>query len=171
MKKIILSLAACVLLGTATVAAAAPVATSVKASIRYFSFIVNGQPKLSADTLVHNGFTYVPIREAANLFNYDTKYDGATKSISFESRKEWITLTELIAANSTLSVSKQENAPDIYEIHERSQLAFKINVTSLKDGDNSTTADNKSNVIAIKKDLGSLFLNKKDVLEAGYKIE
>lgn len=171
MKKIVLAVAASALIGTTSVAGAAPAVKTVKATIKYFNYVVNGQTKLTADALVFNGTTYVPIREAASLFNYDTTYNGATKTISFSSKKEWITLSDLIAANPRLSASKSEENPDVYVVRASGTTAFSLNAANLKDGETTSIITNGSHLITIKKELGSIVLSKKDVIAAGYIVE
>ncbi|WP_068786081.1 stalk domain-containing protein [Paenibacillus phocaensis] len=171
MKKLILAVAACAFLGTASIAAAAPVATTVKATIKYFNFVVNGQTKLTADALAFNGMTYVPIREAASLFNYDTTYDSATRSISFSSKQDWITLAELIAATPRLNATQSEETPDVYVVRTGGEIAFSLNVSNLKDGETSSVVTNQSHQIRVKKELGAVVLNKKDALAAGYLVQ
>ncbi|MBW4840023.1 MAG: copper amine oxidase N-terminal domain-containing protein [Paenibacillaceae bacterium] len=171
MKKLILAVAVCSLLGSASVAAAAPVVKSIKATIKYFNFVVNGQTKLTADALVFNGATYVPIRDAASLFNYETKYDAATKSISFSSKRDWITLSELIAANTRLSASQSEDTPNVYVIRAGNEIAFSLNASALKDGETTSVVTNRSHLISVIKELGSVVLSKKDVIAAGYLVD
>lgn len=171
MKKLILAVTACALLGSASVAAAAPAAKAVKATIKYFNFVVNGQTKLTADALVFNGATYVPIRDAASLFNYETTYDAATKSISFSSKKDWITLSELVAANTRLSASSSQDTPNVYVVRAGNEIAFSLNASNLKDGDTTSVVTNGSHLISVKKELGSVVLGKKDVIAAGYLVE
>ncbi|WP_339302064.1 stalk domain-containing protein [Paenibacillus sp. FSL K6-2441] len=171
MKKIVLAVAASALIGTASVAGAAPAVKTVKATIKYFNYVVNGQTKLTADALVFNGTTYVPIREAASLFNYSTTYDGATKTISFSSKKEWITLSDLIAANPRLSASQSEDTANVYVVRAGGETAFSLNAANLKDGETTSVVTNKSHLITVKKELGSIVLSKKDVIAAGYIVE
>ncbi|MGP0583639.1 stalk domain-containing protein [Paenibacillus timonensis] len=171
MKKLILAVAVCSLLGSASVAAAAPVAKSIKATIKYFNFVVNGQTKLTADALVFNGATYVPIRDAANLFNYETTYNAATKSISFSSKNDWITLSELVASNARLSASQSDDAPNVYVIRAGNEIVFSLNVSTLKDGESTSVITNGSHMISVKKELGSVLLSKKDVIAAGYIVQ
>ncbi|WP_059052232.1 hypothetical protein [Paenibacillus senegalimassiliensis] len=169
MKKLVVSLTVCALLGTASVAAAAPIGKTAKATIQYFNFIVGGQNRATADALVFNSTTYVPIREAANLFNYSTFYDPALKSISFESKNEWVTLSELVAANSELSASAQSSNPLTYEVKKAGEVIFRIDSSSISDGLSATIVDNQSREFTVKKELGSLVISKDDVLAAGYK--
>lgn len=171
MKKFVLAVVACALLGSATVVGAAPAAKAVRASIKYFNYVVNGQTKLTADALVFNGTTYVPIREAASLFNYDTTYDGATKTISFTTKKDWITLSELVAANTRLSASQSDDTPNVYVIRSGGEIAFSLNASNLKDGETTSVVTNRSHLIAVKKELGSVVLSEKDVIAAGYIVE
>ncbi|MUG87673.1 hypothetical protein GNP92_15120 [Paenibacillus timonensis] len=171
MKKIVLVIAACALLGSASVAAAAPTAKAVKATIKYFNFVVNGQTKLTADALVFNGATYVPIRDAASLFNYETTYHAATKSISFSSKNDWITLSELVASNARLSASQSDDTPNVYVIRAGNEIAFSLNTSTLKDGEFTSVITNGSHLISVKKELGSVLLSKKGVIAAGYIVQ
>lgn len=169
MKKLVLSLSVCALLGTASVAAAAPIGKTAKATIQYFNFIVGGQNRATADALVFNSTTYVPIREAANLFNYNTSYDPELKSISFESKNEWVTLSELVAANSELSANAHPDNPLVYEVKKKGEVILRIDSASLSDGLSTTILDTQLRELTVKKELGSLVISKEDVLAAGYK--
>ncbi|MCT2196178.1 copper amine oxidase N-terminal domain-containing protein [Paenibacillus sp. p3-SID1389] len=141
MKKFVLAVTACALIGSASVAGAAPAVKTVKATIKYFNYVVNGQTKLTADALVFNGTTYVPIREAASLFNYSTTYDGA------------------------------EDTANVYVVRAGGETAFSLNAANLKDGETTSVVTNKSHLITVKKELGSIVLSKKDVIAAGYIVE
>lgn len=170
MKKVIASLAIGMLIGSATVAAAAP--STVQATIAKFKILVDGETKTgTTNQLVYKGTTYVPIREVGGLFGYETKYDGTYKSIEFIAKSEaiadWISLYEFEVFNN-VEVVRQE-ADGAYKIVRNKEELFKFNASGLKDGETSATTISNGTVIQIKKHLGSILLNKADLKKAGYK--
>ncbi|MEK3922834.1 MULTISPECIES: stalk domain-containing protein [Paenibacillus] len=75
------------MIGSATLAAAAP--STVNAILTKFSFVVDGKEQnLQSDTLVYNGKTYLPIREVAEMTGYKLIYDKEQKKIEFETKGE-----------------------------------------------------------------------------------
>ncbi|MCF7756147.1 copper amine oxidase N-terminal domain-containing protein [Paenibacillus xylanexedens] len=75
------------MIGSATLAAAAP--STVNAILTKFSFAVDGKEQnLQSDTLVYNGKTYLPIREVAEMTGYKLIYDKEQKKIEFGTKGE-----------------------------------------------------------------------------------
>ncbi|AWB44269.1 hypothetical protein DCC85_08595 [Paenibacillus sp. CAA11] len=172
MKKIIISLATCALLGTASVAAAAP--STIQATISKFKIIVNGQIKSnSSNVILYKGTTYVPIREAANLFDYKTAYYGAAQAIEFRSnhkQDKWVTLSELQSLNSVSIVQKADGSKGAYDIKSNGSILFSVYSDQLNDGDSTIVYISNNKPIHVKKTLGAVVLNGQDLLNAGFKI-
>ncbi|MEN1985973.1 stalk domain-containing protein [Paenibacillus hubeiensis] len=81
--KTVVTLGIGMMIGSATLAAAAP--STVNAILTKFSFAVDGKEQnLQSDTLVYNGKTYLPIREVAQMTGYKLIYDKEQKKIEFE---------------------------------------------------------------------------------------
>lgn len=77
------------MIGSATLAAAAP--STVQAVLTKFSLSVNGhEQKLENDPLVYNGKTYLPVREVAEITGYKLNYDNKSKSIKLESKEDTV---------------------------------------------------------------------------------
>jgi hypothetical protein len=51
------------------------------------ALIVNGKPS-TAEVLLHNGVTYVPLRAAAELLGSDVQWDSASRTVRIESNAE-----------------------------------------------------------------------------------
>ena len=86
--KTVATLALGMMIGSATVAMAAP--SSVQAIIAKFAFTVDGKAQtLKNDPLVYNGTTYLPVREVAGMLNADvTSFDNKTKKIELQTKQE-----------------------------------------------------------------------------------
>lgn len=171
MKRVIASLAIGMLIGSATVAAAAP--NTVQATIAKFKILVDGETKTgTTNQLVYNGTTYVPIREVGGLLGYETKYDGKLKQIGFISmdnvRGEWISLYEFEVLNN-LQIVKSKEVDGAYKVINGLEDVFPLNTSELKDGDESATTSKSGSIIRLKKHLGSILLNKEDLNKAGFK--
>lgn len=172
MKRVIASLAIGMLIGSATVAAAAP--NTVQATIAKFKILVDGETKTgTTNQLVYNGTTYVPIREVGGLLAYETKYDGQLKQIEFISTDkvsgEWISLYEFEVLNNLQIVGSKE-VDGSYKVVKGLEDIFSFNTSELKDGDESATTSKSGNIIRFKKHLGSTLLNKEDLKKSGFKI-
>jgi hypothetical protein len=59
--------------------------TAVGAGV--IALIVNGKPS-SAEVLVHNGATYVPLRAAAELLGSEVQWDSSSRTVRIESLAE-----------------------------------------------------------------------------------
>ena len=104
--KTIATLALGMMIGSATIAAAAP--STVQAVLAKFTLSVNGQHQaLKNEPLVYNGTTYLPVREVAGLLDADASFDNKTKNIELQTKgvdtvdttvpvsQEWISLADL----------------------------------------------------------------------------
>ncbi|MGN7359446.1 hypothetical protein ACTHPF_20605 [Paenibacillus sp. SAF-054] len=172
MKKMIIGLTLGMLIGSTSVALAAP--STVQATWGKFKIMVNGAMHLSPPSqLVYKGTTYLPVRDTADLLGYTTKYIPQTKTISFISRSEmkddWMTFYDFQAVNK-LTVQTQKDLENAYEVKDGEEVMFKLNASTLKDGDNTVIADYKGNQIRAKKVLGAIYLNEPDLKSAGYRI-
>ncbi|MEK5478268.1 stalk domain-containing protein [Paenibacillus sp. FSL R5-0407] len=172
MKRVIASLAIGMLIGSATVAAAAP--NTVQATIAKFKILVDGETKTgTTNQLVYNGTTYVPIREVADLFGYNTNYDGPKKTIEFASANEtvaeWISLANFAALNEA-QVGQPEDSDDIITIARSGIRLFGINKTGFTDGTESKVLTEDGKTIRVLKLKDSFMLNKEDLKAAGFKI-
>lgn len=169
MKKIIISLAACALLGTVSVAAAAP--STVKATMDVFKIAINGQIKSYAtNVLIYQGTTYVPVRNVANFFDLQAEYMASSKSVSFTrtiETNEWISLIELQKLNK-ISITPISNQEGAYDITISGKSVLKVYSGDLRDGDSTIVADIDNKQIHIKKELGVLLLNKQDLDKSGF---
>ena len=169
MKKIIISLAVCALLGTVSVAAAAP--STVKATMDVFKIAINGQVKSYAtNVLLYKGTTYVPVRNVASFFDLQAEYMASSKSVSFTQTIEsndWISLIDLQKLNK-MSITPISNQEGAYDITSAGKSVLKIYSGDLNDGDSTIVADVYNKQIHVKKELGVLLLNKKDLDKAGF---
>jgi len=82
--KTIATLALGMMIGSATLAAAAP--STIEAVLTKFKIVVNGQEaQLKNTPIVVKGTTYLPVREVAGLLNTNLNYDGQAKTIELTS--------------------------------------------------------------------------------------
>ncbi|WP_435922736.1 stalk domain-containing protein [Paenibacillus sp. DYY-L-2] len=172
MKRVIASLAIGMLIGSATVAAAAP--NTIQATIAKFKILVDGEIKTgTSNQLVYNGTTYVPIREVATMFGYDTKYDGPGKTIEFASKSEtvaeWISLANFAALNE-VQIGQPEDPEDIITIARSGIRLFGINKAGLTEGFETKVVTEDGKTIRVLKLKDSFMLNKEDLKAAGFKI-
>lgn len=171
MKKMIIGLTVGMLIGSSTMALAAP--NTVQATLKKFRIIVNGETQIStSNQLLYKGTTYVPIRETANMFHYTTNYNANANTIEFKSNPlstEWITLNELQALNkvSITPITGKENA---YEITSAGSSLLKIYGEDIKEGDSTVVSDVNNKQIQVKKSLGAIVLNKQDLKNAGFNV-
>ncbi|OAB34270.1 hypothetical protein PMSD_14985 [Paenibacillus macquariensis subsp. defensor] len=115
------TLALGMMIGSATLAAAAP--STVEAVLTKFKIIVNGQEtQLKNTPLVVNGTTYLPVREVAELLNTDLNYDGNNKKIELSSKKDNATTSQPVKSD-----SKKDDIKIIYPGEE-----FNLGNTTLK---------------------------------------
>ncbi len=172
MKRVIASLAIGMLIGSATVAAAAP--NTVQATIAKFKILVDGETKTGTTSqLVYNGTTYVPIREVGGLFGYETEYDGTNKSIEFVANNEvsskWTTFVEFSTLND-LVIRQDQDSKDVLNIMDGGNIIFSININATEYGAESSITTRKGDLIKILNSYGSILLNKSDLKAAGFKI-
>ncbi|MFE5321514.1 stalk domain-containing protein [Paenibacillus sp. NPDC056579] len=84
LKKVIIALSFCLLIGSATTTLAATNET-VQATITKFVIKVNGTEKeLKTSPIVVDGTSYLPVREVAGLLGVEVGYDDATRTISLQ---------------------------------------------------------------------------------------
>lgn len=117
--KTVATLALGMMIGSATLAAAAP--STVQAVLSKFTFTVDGQKQtLKSDPLVYNGTTYLPVREVAGMFNADvTSFDNKAKKIEIQTKGE-TTVTQPVASKKALKGYEiidilREKYPDLKE--------------------------------------------------------
>lgn len=171
MKKMIIGLTIGMLIGSSTVALAAP--NTVQATLKKIRIVINGETQVStSNQLVYKGTTYVPIRETANMFHYTTNYNAKANTIEFKSNPlstEWITLSDLQALNKVAvrPISGKENS---FEITSQEKSLLKIYGDDLKEGDSTTVGDINNKQIQVKVFLGALVLNKQDLKNAGFNV-
>lgn len=82
--KTVATLALGMMIGSATIAAAAP--GTIQAVLSKFSFVVDGQKQtLKSDPIVYKGTTYLPVREVAEMLNAEvSSFDNKTKKIELK---------------------------------------------------------------------------------------
>lgn len=132
MKKNVLALAACLLLGaTATAAASGDAVQAVSAP---FVFKVNGEVKeLKSSPILVDGTAYLPVRETAGLLEYSLDYDEATRTISLdrEQKKSGISTVEVL--NEAPDLADWINVADLIRFYEGNGIRAEVS------GDSSTT--------------------------------
>lgn len=108
MKKMVIGLVAGMLIGSATVAAAATTQT-VQATLAKFAITVDGEAQqLKSDPLVYKGTTYLPVREVANITGYDLQFDNKAKKIELQSKSEGVSsLSQSTSPTTTSSVTDE----------------------------------------------------------------
>nr|WP_235847745.1 stalk domain-containing protein [Paenibacillus tuaregi] len=161
----IIGLTVGMLIGSSTLAVAAN-SKSILASLAKYNIVVNGQVKETVSSqLEYKGTTYLPIRETAGIFGYNTQFDAKSGSISFTTIKDWITLSEFENLNAITIVSTKDEG--IYNVTKKGKTLFLIDASKLKDGDETTSVDSDGKVIHIKKSLGAIYLKKADIDKIG----
>ncbi|MDP4095484.1 copper amine oxidase N-terminal domain-containing protein [Paenibacillus sp. P96] len=167
------------LIGSATVTAAATTPT-VQATLSKFSFSVDGESKnLKSDPLVYKGTTYLPVREVAEITGYDLTFDSKAKSIELESKSEGdVTVsdnTSPAASTDSLTWITARDAKKQYDIsivmsdtttvsHDGKEISFPLSMrdTSDKGGKIYKSTDNSS---SLKIQDGAIYLGS-DTLQA-----
>lgn len=175
MKKVVASLAIGLLIGSATIAAAAP--NTVSATVAKFKILINGEARsASTNQLIYKGTTYVPIRDAASNFGYEVKFDNSSKTIEFTSTSveseitgDWISLYDFEILND-VEIHKLGAVDGAYRVARGQEDLFTFNASSLKDGEEAATTSKSGNVITFRKYLGAILLNKAELKEAGFNI-
>ena len=170
--KTITTLVIGMMLGAATISAAAP--STVQAVITNLKIIVNGEEqKLANSPVVVNGTTYLPVRDTAGIFDADIQYDGQNKQIRIQSKgeeamttqtHEWLTIREIVEINKRSTgigetnshvVLKDDNGP-VLVIPTQDVTASGIELV-----------DVNGNIIKAKLIEGRVFLNAYDLKAAG----
>lgn len=172
MKKVIAALALGMMIGSTTVALAAP--NTVQATVTKLKMIVNGQLKSATSTqLVYKGTTYVPLRESAKYFGYNTFYNPHFDSIEFTQKNKitnkWSTLIEFTNLNN-YEILPTEDSKDILTIGSGKNIAFRITTSDLKEGSETTVIATNGKSIRVLYSYSTLFLNKEDLKASGYSI-
>lgn len=91
------------MIGSATVAAAAPGA--VQAVITKLTFSVDGQNKnLKSTPLVYNGTTYLPVREVSGMLGYDLDFNSKSGKIDFKTKGDIPMANTNIDTKTTISL-------------------------------------------------------------------
>ncbi|MBT2764112.1 stalk domain-containing protein [Paenibacillus sp. ISL-20] len=123
--KTITTLALGMMIGSTTIAAAAP--GTIQAVLSKFTIIVDGQKQnLKSDPIIYKGTTYLPVREVAEMLNAELS--------SFDSKAKRIELTQT-PTNPQVN-SNQTNAPQtpltlkLNETATRGDMTLKVNSVS-----------------------------------------
>lgn len=174
MKKMIIGLVLGMMIGSATVAAAAP--GTVQAVLAKLSFYVDGQSKnLKAAPLVYNGTTYLPVREVSGLLGYDLDFNSKAAKINFKSKgdsdvtttpttTEWIALRTL-ADTYNLSVGQTGDSNGTFRVKNDTNVWFDLPV--LKDGSDTVVISSNGQEIHVKYTNKGIQVNKKDLQNSG----
>lgn len=112
--KLVVTLGIGMMIGSAGMAAASS-SDIVQATVSKLKLVVDGQVKQTAAPLSYKGTTYVPIRDAAGLFDYDVKFDSAKQQIQFNSKGESILKSNDLATTEWISLKDASEYAD--EIH------------------------------------------------------
>ncbi len=168
MKKAIVFIMLGILIGaTGTVAASTE---TVQAIFADFKIIVNDKEvKLENKALVHDGITYLPIRDMSHLLGYDVTYIDATKSILFKRSKtegeyaEWASL-ESLKTQYSLKTEKMKASGDS-RISKEGQIWFDVPTHITKDGE--VVVVSPKGLVRITNRDGEIFVNLKDLQLAG----
>ncbi|MNS25421.1 hypothetical protein D3C72_573160 [compost metagenome] len=172
MKKVIAALALGMMIGSTTVALAAP--STVQATVTKLRMIVNGQMKSDTSSqLVYKGTTYVPIRETAGYFGYNTYYNSKFNSIEFASKNELLTKWTTIMDFATLNdyqVRTSESNKDLLELAAGGNTAFSLSLVDLIKAGETIITTTKGNLVHVKYTSGTILLSKEDLKAAGYSI-
>ncbi|MNL51123.1 hypothetical protein D3C87_1741960 [compost metagenome] len=144
----------------------------MQAAITKFRILVNGDVKtVSSTQLVYKGTTYVPIRETAKFFGYNTNYNPYFDSIEFAQKNgvsnKWLTLIDFTNLTN-YQVTSTEESPQVLKIVSGRDTAFSIDVSSLKHGSESAIVTTNNKLIHIKYSYGAVLLSKEDLKAAGY---
>ncbi|MDZ4938550.1 hypothetical protein GNF65_15105, partial [Clostridium perfringens] len=97
------TLALGMMIGSATIAAAAP--GTIQAVLSKFTIIVDGQKQnLKSDPIIYKGTTYLPVREVAEMLNAElSSFDNKAKRIELKTGSQTPTNPQVN--------SNQTNAP------------------------------------------------------------
>ncbi|WP_098748748.1 stalk domain-containing protein [Paenibacillus sp. EZ-K15] len=126
--KTITTLALGMMIGSATIAAAAP--GTIQAVLSKFTIIVDGQKQnLKSDPIVYKGTTYLPVREVAEMLNAElSSFDNKAKRIELKTGSQTPTNPQVN--------SNQTNAPQtpltlkLNETATRGDMTLKVNSVS-----------------------------------------
>ncbi|SMF88195.1 Copper amine oxidase N-terminal domain-containing protein [Paenibacillus uliginis N3/975] len=116
--KTVATLALGMMIGSATIAAAAP--GTIQAVLSKFTFVVDGQKQtLKSDPIVYKGTTYLPVREVAEMLNAEvSSFDNKAKKIELKTKGSQTTSNPQLSSN-------QSSAP-------QTPLKLKLNETATK---------------------------------------
>ncbi|MNH78564.1 hypothetical protein D3C73_308700 [compost metagenome] len=175
MKKMIIGLVLGMMIGSATVAAAAP--GTVQAVIAKLSFFVDGQSKsLKSAPLVYNGTTYLPVREVSGMLGYDLDFNSKTNKINFTAKgdsnvttttntSEWVQLRD-IAQKYNLTVGQFGESLKVLSVKSGETTLFKVDVDKLtEEGTIAYTSDGHE--IHLKMENGFILVNSADLKNSG----
>ncbi|MNR93703.1 hypothetical protein D3C72_510080 [compost metagenome] len=175
MKKMIIGLVLGMMIGSATVAAAAP--GTVQAVIAKLSFFVDGQSKsLKSAPLVYNGTTYLPVREVSGMLGYNLDFNSKSGKIDFKSKgdsnvtttspaSEWAPLSE-IAKTYNLSVGQYGDSLKTLSVKSGDNTLFTVEVENLTEqGTIARTSDGHE--IHLKMKNGFILVNTTDLKNSG----
>lgn len=173
--KTVVTLGVGMIIGSATLAAAAP--STIQAVISNFKVVVNNeQANLKNAPIVSDGVTYLPIREVAGLLDADVKYDAKNKQINLDSKgdnavvteteQEWVFLRD-IASKYSLKVQQQKSGShDLFDVKSGENVLFTVDSTKLEQGYIAYTED--GHPISVKINSGNqIQISATDLKDAG----
>ncbi|PZE21509.1 stalk domain-containing protein [Paenibacillus xerothermodurans] len=175
MRRTILALMIGMLLGSVSTAVAA-IQGEVTAVFANFVLKINGQAQpLDNAPLVHEGNSFLPVRELADLFGYDVAYDDAARTIELNDRSrskspansepvdssKWISLRELTLAGVKTTISPGTSKINV----EFGSRSFSFNLPNTMDAEKITTSDTGDITMLIKD--GTTYLNRSDLERLG----
>jgi hypothetical protein len=177
--KTVVTLGIGMMIGSATLAAAAP--STIQAVISNFKIVVNNeQAKLNNSPIVSDGVTYLPVREVAGLLDADVKYDGKNKQISLNSKgdnsvnttttEHWISLTDLNKIVDEVTLGPLGENKNVLQI-KQGDLSIQIpNVVSQPDGEVNTLPTLTGDSVDIKSLNNQTFLGIDQLKKLGLKL-
>ncbi|MNN47603.1 hypothetical protein D3C81_1620320 [compost metagenome] len=123
---------------------------------------------------MYKGTTYVPLRETAKYFGYNTFYNPYFDSIEFTQKNKisnkWSTLIEFTNLNDYDILPSEENNKGVLTIGAGKNIAFKITTSDLLEGSETTVITTNGKLLHVLYSNSTLFLNKEDLKAAGYNI-
>ncbi|QOS77961.1 hypothetical protein JNUCC31_25195 [Paenibacillus sp. JNUCC31] len=159
--KTVVTLGIGMMIGSATLAAAAP--STIQAVISNFKVVVNNeQASLKNAPIVSEGVTYLPVREVASLLDAEVKYDSKNKQININSKGDdtlqpTATVTEWVPAKE--AVSKYGISINISDVTTVSlndkEIVFPLSMYDQKEG--VKTVKNETETATLKIDQNELY--------------
>lgn len=172
MKKMIIGLTLGMLIGSTSVALAAP--STVQAIVAKFTITVDGQKQtLKTNPLIYNGTTYLPVREVAGMLNADvTSFDNKTKKIELKTKRDngtMIVATEWVSTNDLnrlygIGINMGKDTTITYR---NKTIVFPLSMDD-KDTD-SKVYTNAENTASLKIENGVMYLGKDALSVLGIK--